>query len=795
MAKNCITAGHQIYRDVEKLPFGNTRTFTVSGQLIIIESKPQFDLLKHLRVLQPRFVIDEKKGCQTGVANKITYGRLENVVYARHCEDKQSSTLVVEEKKQSSMHIAFSTPIDPKALDLAPLKLFRKHNVVSPFLMYPIYRNHTDQRIYPKADKDFWFFLKDKKFDSLTMKQFKSIIGQIILATEALHAKGLVHRDIKTENILITKIGDDYLVQITDFDSLIEVDGHGIPIQRNKLEILGTKAVFPPELKELEKRYHKYPQTLERLYRQCNFKAFDCYNVGREVRAMCMLNAKYHKDDLQQEFLALDLADRLMTNNPKKRASIEMAKNHPFFGETIAERKEFFNKLHSHFGYSYVNGFHHSSGPPIDDNSAILHPLLTDTYFEVQKLENQVNHLCELEDPILERIKTISEQKKSQDQKLILTLWSNLEETKDCVLANIEQALKSIEKALADASIRSESSYVDQLITLKKHVEDIKNIPSLINHSNLVRKSVRSSIHNFVETKRAPSFIESKSIDVLSTDESSRNYFYLKQWLDFQAKRYAQQKQDRLKAAKVAKQSIQDALQKDSIREDEIYYNILSVMRKEIDRQKHCLKNEDSFSNVYIAIKDLYDFSQSESKLGFALLGKIDRAIQAIDTVLQNPDNKDWNPELIVLKKRINQLKPPDLINVTMANLQNIVNDAFTEYMQNFKDKKARFCDRVEMKLFHWGRGKVAQRLKLEIDNIFKTEMKEEEKLPLELVVDKIFNHLNHGEGSTRRFSFKTILRRKLSELSRLKIEDWKPLVEGMNLGAEPKHHSSSPKR
>jgi serine/threonine protein kinase/Flp pilus assembly protein TadD len=83
--------------------------------------------------------------------------------------------------------------------------------------------------------------LKKKINDGVTLDDALDITQRVVTGLGAAHQKGIVHRDIKSSNIMVTKNGD---VKIMDF-GLAKVRGSGLLTKTNM--IMGTVAYMSPE--------------------------------------------------------------------------------------------------------------------------------------------------------------------------------------------------------------------------------------------------------------------------------------------------------------------------------------------------------------------------------------------------------------------------------------------------------------------------------------------------------------------------------------------------------------------
>lgn len=91
-------------------------------------------------------------------------------------------------------------------------------------------------------------------FDKIVAKQFYSereardVCKIILNAVEFLHSKGVVHRDLKPDNLLLVSSDNDALVKIADFGFATRCDDHGNGGLGTLLTQCGTPAYVAPEI-------------------------------------------------------------------------------------------------------------------------------------------------------------------------------------------------------------------------------------------------------------------------------------------------------------------------------------------------------------------------------------------------------------------------------------------------------------------------------------------------------------------------------------------------------------------
>jgi serine/threonine protein kinase len=91
---------------------------------------------------------------------------------------------------------------------------------------------------------------------TMSTKELKRIIREILLAVEHLHDLGLIHRDIKPENIMLTEGTDEYVLKLIDFDTCEEIVSRRLSLavtpsdkvyRKRSTRVVGTLGYIAPE--------------------------------------------------------------------------------------------------------------------------------------------------------------------------------------------------------------------------------------------------------------------------------------------------------------------------------------------------------------------------------------------------------------------------------------------------------------------------------------------------------------------------------------------------------------------
>lgn len=222
---------------------------------------------------------------------------------------------------------------------IASVNRLRISNIRSPFIQTLLYHGRRG-KISNKATCDLFHLLEayaeDKKYVPNTSIEFKHIqfnikelFAQITLAVQALHSKGYVHRDIKTENILATiRPNGSIHLELADLDTVIKEN-------EAKLFNSCTPEFLAPEIRgpKIDNRY-----SLNRAgYPRSNKKKVDCFALG--VTFQEILSHINPKKTPEIE-LANHIIKQLTDYRPYFRANIDSVLNHPFFATNQDNKDE-----------------------------------------------------------------------------------------------------------------------------------------------------------------------------------------------------------------------------------------------------------------------------------------------------------------------------------------------------------------------------------------------------------------------------------------------------------------------
>ena len=175
-----------------------------------------------------------------------------------------------------------------------------------------------------------------KKRRKLCEKTAKILFSQLIQGIKYIHSKGIVHRDIKLENILLDL---NNIVKICDF-------GVGKLTQKGQklLDQCGTPVYMAPEIIQGE-GYEGFP--------------VDVWSAGVALYIMLSGNIPFNRDkthDLQSAIINLpykkiedisesanDLLEKILEKDPSKRYTPEQILEHPWMNEPIGNDDDGFD--------------------------------------------------------------------------------------------------------------------------------------------------------------------------------------------------------------------------------------------------------------------------------------------------------------------------------------------------------------------------------------------------------------------------------------------------------------------
>ncbi|KAJ4309875.1 hypothetical protein N0V94_008721, partial [Neodidymelliopsis sp. IMI 364377] len=167
----------------------------------------------------------------------------------------------------------------------------------------------------------------DDRADPYTEEQSRCWLRDMILGLEYLHAQGIIHRDIKPDNCLIT---DDDVLKIVDFgvSEMFDKDG-----EMKTAKSAGSPAFMPPELC-VAKHGHVSGRAADIWSMGCTLYCLLFGRIPFEKHGMIELYQAIRMDPVQFDSPCSDelkdLLLQLLEKDPKKRIKMEQLREHPW---------------------------------------------------------------------------------------------------------------------------------------------------------------------------------------------------------------------------------------------------------------------------------------------------------------------------------------------------------------------------------------------------------------------------------------------------------------------------------
>ncbi|KNC99070.1 AGC protein kinase [Spizellomyces punctatus DAOM BR117] len=201
-----------------------------------------------------------------------------------------------------------------------------------PFIVGLHYAFQSPERLYLVMEYvnggELYFHVSH--FGRFSEERVRFYAAELLLGLECLHGKGIIYRDLKLENILLTRDGH---VKITDFGLSKHENENDIPEDEDSdtISVVGTLEYLAPEVLQGHPHtaaadYWAYGVVVFEML--CGFHPF--YSEDREEIRLNILDAPIefpsHVSPLAQDFI-----HRILDRNPAKRLVRKMVQQHAFF--------------------------------------------------------------------------------------------------------------------------------------------------------------------------------------------------------------------------------------------------------------------------------------------------------------------------------------------------------------------------------------------------------------------------------------------------------------------------------
>jgi len=179
---------------------------------------------------------------------------------------------------------------------------------------------------------ELYKYLKSQHEQRLTHSRAARYLLQLVSALNYCHSKGVIHRDLKLENILLS--ADDQ-VKLSDFGSSVHAGGHRRSTLCGTLDYLAPEIVTGQKHDQAVDRWALGIILYELLVGRPPFEAPEEIATVELIKE-CAQSLKFPEHvDLD----AQDLISRLLQHNPDDRIALSDIPSHPFFSVLDTDEK------------------------------------------------------------------------------------------------------------------------------------------------------------------------------------------------------------------------------------------------------------------------------------------------------------------------------------------------------------------------------------------------------------------------------------------------------------------------
>ena len=294
------------------------------------------------------------------VISKLGEGAYGKVYLAEDLKNKNQKVAV---KQLKSSSVEEGVPIS-SLREISLLKELNHINIVK--LMDVVHLQNNIVLVFEYVETDLKIMLKKNNNKGLEPKLYKSFLYQLLKGIQHIHRMKILHRDIKSENLLISK---DNKLKITDFGL---ARGYGLPIKNFRNDVVSLWYRAPDILLGNE----NYERSVDMWSIGCIFAEmvngsiiFKGFSEKEQVRKifeilgtptektypMYMKYSEWKKETWEvyypknlKEILptlsddGIDLLKKLLELDPEKRINATDALEHPFFKDLDEETKKMY---------------------------------------------------------------------------------------------------------------------------------------------------------------------------------------------------------------------------------------------------------------------------------------------------------------------------------------------------------------------------------------------------------------------------------------------------------------------